>query len=367
MNDFIKTRARREIFDLKPYVPGKPIAEVKRELGLTDVIKLASNENPLGPSPRAQRAVADLLKAMHIYPDGSCFDLKQALAAHYGLKPAHFMTGNGSDELLRLLAETFLVPGDEVIIATPTFSEYEFVATVMGATTIKVPLKDFRHDLAAMAAAITPATKMIIICNPNNPTGSIVGRDEIATFMASVPEDVLVIFDEAYSEYAVSPDFASGREWMERGRHVVVLHTFSKLYGLAALRVGYGIGGEAIIAAVARVTEPFNVNALAQIAATAALNDLEHVQNSRRCNEAGKAFLYEKFQALGMTYVPTEANFIWVNVGMDCQAVFQALLRRGVIVRTGDVFGFPSYIRVTVGTDRENRRFIDELRALPKV
>ncbi|MDO4540986.1 MAG: histidinol-phosphate transaminase, partial [Syntrophomonadaceae bacterium] len=331
---------------------------------ITDVIKLASNENPLGPSALAKAAVAAVLAEMHMYPDGSCFRLRNALAAHYGIKPSCFMLGNGSDELLKILAETFLDPGDEVIIAAPTFSEYEFVAKIMGAVTVKIPLKAFRHDLPAMAAAITPATKMIIICNPNNPTGSVVSRQETEEFMARVPDDVLVVFDEAYGEYVTSPAYASGLEWVMKGRNAVVLHTFSKLYGLAALRIGYGMSNEAIVAAADRVTEPFNVNMPAQIAAEAALADVEHRENSRRVNEEGKAYLYKNFAAMGLDYVPTEANFIFVDLGMDCQAAFKALLRRGVIVRTGDVFGYPRHIRVTVGTAEENERFIRNLQRL---
>lgn len=364
INEFIKNKARREIFDLKPYVPGKPVDEVKRELGLTDIIKLASNENPLGPSPLGQAAAAELLSELHIYPDGNCFRLRTALAEHYALTPEQFMIGNGSDELLKLLAETFLSPGDEIVAPSPSFSEYEFVATVLGAKTVKVPLKDFKHDLAAMAAAVTPATKMVILCNPNNPTGPAISRSELDAFMAAVPPEVLVIFDEAYAEYVTAPDYESGLNWLAQGRNAVVLRTFSKIYGLAALRVGYGISHPEIVAAVARVTEPFNVNMVAQVAATAALRDEQHLRNSRAVNEAGKAFLYQSFAELGMKYVPTEANFIFVDIGMDCQAAFKSLLQKGVIVRTGDIFGYPQHIRVTIGTEAENQRFIDSLKSI---
>ena len=364
MSEFIENKARPQIFNLKPYVPGKPIEEVQRELGIDDIIKLASNENPLGPSPLGKKAFSEAVDKLHIYPDANCFRLKQKLSQMLNYDPQGLLVGNGSDELLKLLAETFLNPGDEIIFAQPSFAEYEFTATIMGATSIKVPLIDFKHDLNAMLAAINPRTKMVYICNPNNPTGTIVSDQEIDSFMARVPKDVLIIFDEAYYEYVESPQYASGIKYVKDGRNAVVLHTFSKIYGLAALRVGYGITTPAIAAAVERVTEPFNVNTPAQVAATAALDDKEHLEQSRIVNQAGKNYLYKEFEKLQLKYLKTDANFIFVDTGKDSQEVFQALLKQGVIIRSGDIFGYPTYIRVTVGNEKENARFIEGLKKI---
>ena len=364
MSEFIQSKARPQIFNLKPYVPGKPIEEVQRELGIDDIIKLASNENPLGPSPLGKNAFSAAVDKLHIYPDANCFKLKQKLSELLDCDPQGLLIGNGSDELLKLLAETFLNSGDEIIFAQPSFAEYEFTATIMGATSVKVPLIDFKHDLEAMLAAVNPHTKMVYICNPNNPTGTIVTAEEIDSFMARVPQDVLIIFDEAYYEYVESPAYASGIKYVKQGRNAVVLRTFSKIYGLAALRVGYGVTTPDIAAAVERVTEPFNVNTPAQVAATAALDDKEHLEQSRKVNQAGKNYLYEEFEKLQLKYLKTDANFIFVDTGKDSQEVFQGLLKQGVIIRSGDIFGYPTYIRVTVGNEKENARFIEGLKKI---
>ena len=361
-HEFVNQRARREIFDLQAYVPGKPIEEVKRELGLDDVIKLASNENPLGASPLGRAAVIAGVNRLHLYPDSYCYELKAALAEFWRVTSAQLLVANGSDEVLRLIAETFLNPGDEVIIGEPTFSEYRFVATIMGAKTVTVPLRDYRYDLTAMAAAISPATKILIICNPNNPTGAMVSRTEIEIFLDSVSEEVLVVFDEAYSEYVSDPAFVSGLDYIEKKPNLMVLHTFSKIYGLAGLRVGYGIAHQDLIAAINRVKDPFNVNIIAQAAAQAALADSDHIKCSRELNERGKAFLYHNLSALGLSYVPTESNFILVDTGRDGLQVFQELMRMGIIIRPAHSFGYPSHIRVTIGTEAENIRFIEGLK-----
>ncbi len=361
MQDFVKNRARREIFKLKPYTPGKPIDEVKRELGLSDIIKLASNENPLGPSPRAAAAISSMLSKIHLYPDANCFELKKRLADIYDMPAAGILIGNGSDELLKLLAETFLTSDDQIIYAQPTFSEYEFAALIMGAECVEVPLDNFTHDLQAMADAITPKTKMVVVCNPNNPTGTIVNAGQLQEFMDQIPDEVLVVFDEAYCEYVESPEYTSGLKYVKEGRNAIVLRTFSKIYGLAALRAGYALTGTGIARALERVMEPFNVNSLAQVGALSALDDQDHLQKSQELNSRGKQFLYNEFDRLGIKYVPTEANFIFLDTGQNCQDVFEALLQLGVIVRTGDIFGFPTYIRVTVGTAEQNQRFIDSL------
>jgi histidinol-phosphate aminotransferase len=361
MRDFVKEKARPEIFTLKPYVPGKPIDEVKRELGLKDIIKLASNENPLGASPKAIEAVGKTLGQMHLYPDANCFNLKKRLAAVTGIEESGILIGNGSDEILMLLAATFLNRGDQIIYAKPSFSEYEFTAKIMGGECMEIPLIDFTHDLEAILKAITPRTKMVFVCNPNNPTGTIVGAQALESFMERMPDDVLVVFDEAYCEYVESPDFLSGLKYVQAGRNAIVLRTFSKIYGLAALRVGYGLTRPEIAQAVEMITEPFNVNMLAQVGALAAIDDNQHMEQSQQLNSVGKKYIYDELGRMGLYYVPTEANFIFLDTGKDSQEVFKALLLRGVIIRTGDIFGYPNFIRVTVGTQAENERFIKAL------
>jgi len=361
MSNFVKDKARPEVFTLKPYVPGKPIEDVKRELGLDDIIKMASNENPLGSSPKAIEAVRQSLDMMYLYPDANCFNLKKRVAEITGINANGILIGNGSDELLMLLSATFVNRGDQIIFAQPSFSEYEFTAKIMGGECIEVPLIDFTHDLDAALAAISDRTKIVYICNPNNPTGTIVGAAAIARFMEQVPNDVLVVFDEAYGEYVESPDFASGLQYVQAGRNAMVLRTFSKIYGLAALRVGYALTLPEIAQAIEMITEPFNVNMLAQVGALAAIDDQEHVRLSQEVNSAGKKYLYNALEKMGLFYVPTEANFIFLDTGKNSQEVFQAMLRMGVIIRTGDIFGHPTFIRVTIGTQAENERFIATL------
>lgn len=364
MDTFVKAKARPEIFNLKPYVAGKPIEEVKRELGIDDIIKLASNENPLGPSPMAVGAIQEMLNNIHFYPDSNNFDLKKAIAKLTKHDEKGLIIGNGSDEIIKLIAETFLNSGDEVITATPTFSEYEFAATIMGAKTVKIPTNDFKHDLEAMKAAINEHTKMIYICNPNNPTGTIVTENDLDRFMDEIPADILVVFDEAYYEYVNSAQYTSGKKYLDLNKKVIVLRTFSKIYGLAGLRVGYGLTNPIIAAAIARVMEPFNVNLLAQIGARAAIDDVEHLTESQEMNLTGKEYLYQEFEKLGLTYVETQTNFIFLNTGKDCQEVFAKLLNLGIIIRTGDIFGYPTYIRVTIGSLEENKRFITGLKTV---
>jgi len=364
MSSFINDKARQEIFNLKPYIPGKPIEEVKRELGLQDIVKLASNENPVGTSPKAVKAIKDSLSELHFYPDSNCYYLKKKLASVTGIKEDGILIGNGSDELLKLVAETFLNKGDEVIFAEPSFVEYEFTAKIMGAKCIAVSLVNFKHDLGSMLSAVNERTKIIYICNPNNPTGTMVSADEIDSFMAQVPDDILVIFDEAYFEYVENPDFPKGLEYISQGKNVIIMRTFSKVYGLAALRIGYALTTPDIARAIERVMEPFNVNMLAQVAAIAALDDLEHVEKSQKVNSEGKQYLYNEFDKMGLKYVKTEANFVFVDTGKDCQEVFKKLLRKGIIIRTGDIFGYPTFIRVTIGIHDENIRFINGLKTI---
>lgn len=352
---------RTTIQRIEPYIPGKPIEEVQREFGIENPIKLASNENPLGPSPRAVAALAAWADTAHRYPDGACRRLKAALADRHGVTPEHLVIGNGSDEVIKMISEAYLDPDDEVLFADPTFSEYAYAGRLMGASEIAVPLCEYRHDLPAMLQRVNPRTKIVFLCNPNNPTGTIVHRDEVVGFIQALPDDVLVVMDEAYADYVTDPDYPDSLEWIRAGLPVVMLRTFSKIYGLAGLRVGYGIATPEVAATIARVREPFNVNAAAQVAALAALQDGEYVQASKRLNEAGKAYLTEELSRLGCDVVPTQANFLFVNVHQDCRQVFQRLLRQGVIVRTGDVFGCGTHIRITVGSEPENRRLVQAL------
>lgn len=349
---------------LTPYRPGKPIEEVERELGLTDIIKLASNENNLGPSPKAIEAMQRAAAQMHLYPEATAPRLRQALAQHLDVAEKMLVFGNGSDDILHLLGVTFLEPGDEVIEAVPSFVRYRAAAILNNAPCHSIPLDaNWTHDLEAMAERINAHTRLIFLCNPNNPTGTIVSRATLEQFLDGVPERAIVVLDEAYFEYAQGPDFPDGLRYVREGRNVVVLRTFSKIYGLAGLRIGYGVMRPEIAAWLERTREPFNVSAMAQAAALAALADMEHVARTLAMNAAGKHALYAGFETLGLSYTPTHANFIWVDVRRDCKAVFEALLRQGVITRTGDVFGAPTHLRVTIGKPEENARFLAALRA----
>ncbi len=352
---------RKQILAIKPYVPGKPVEEVERELGIKDVIKMASNENPLGPSPLAVAAMKETIDKVAAYPDGNTYYLKIALSEHLGFSTDHIFVGNGSDEIIKLIAEAFLNEGEEVVMADPSFVEYDFATKIMGGIPVMVPLKNYTHDLAAMRAAVTDNTKLVFICNPNNPTGTMVSSGEVAAFIESLPQGVITVLDEAYYEYVIDPAYRESLDFVQQGKDVIVLRTFSKVYGLAGLRVGYGVATPELVGSLQRVKEPFNVNMMAQVAALAALQDKEHVERSRQENENGKKYLGAEFDRLGLFFVPTHANFIWLRVATDCRRVFNSLLRRGVIVRTGDIFGAPDVVRVTIGTRQQNERFIEML------
>ena len=356
---------RAAIAGITPYSPGKPIEEVARELGLdpATIIKLASNENPLGPSPLALEAVQAHLGDIRLYPDSDGYALRQTLAAHAGVTPEQLIIGRGSDEIMHMLALAYLEPGDEVVMGDPPFSMYEISTLLMGGTPVKVPLNaDYAHDLPAMAKAVTARTKIIYVANPHNPTGAMNTRAEVDAFLAYVPASVIVVLDEAYCEYVTREDYPAALDYVREGRNVLVMRTFSKIYALAGLRIGYGICGQpAILNALKQTSEPFNVANLAQWAAIASLSDPQQVPRSRQANEEGKALLYAAFSRLGLPYVPTQANFILVDTKQPCRDVFTRLLRQGVIVRTGDIFGYPTMIRVTIGTAAENARFIDTL------
>ncbi len=342
-----------------PYVPGKPIDEVEREYGIQGSAKLASNENSLGPSPKAVAALRDRLEELHLYPDGGCFHLRNALAAGLGVEPERLIFGNGSNELIELAVRTFLRPGDEALISQGSFVAYGLALDAMGAAVRKVPLKDYGYDLEAMARALTPRTRLVFLANPNNPTGTIYRRPEWEEFLERVGPEVLVVADEAYFEYATDPDYPDSLDDRREDRTVLTVRTFSKVYGLAGLRVGYGIAPTEVVAMMNQVREPFNVNAAAQWAAAAAVEDAEHLRRSLDLNREGLAFLTERLTALGVQWVPSQANFILVRAGRAGH-VFEELLRRGVIVRPVGP-EFPDHVRVTVGTPDENRKFLDGL------
>lgn len=354
------------IRSLVPYSPGKPIEEVEREYGIEDSVKLASNENPLGPSPRAIKALQERLHQLHLYPDGDCFYLKQSLAAKLGICSDTLIFGNGSNEIIELAVRTFMRPGDEAVVAHQAFVVYRLVVQAVGGHCKIVPLRDFTHDLDAMARAITPRTRVLFLANPNNPTGTIYRKEEWERFLERVTADILVIVDEAYFEYVGDTDYPDSLVYHGERRALLTLRTFSKLYGLAGLRIGYGIGTKRMIDLMHRVRQPFNVNAAAQWAASAALEDHEHVKRSLAVNDEGMHYLREEIAKLGLEQIPSQANFILIRVEKS-QAVFDRLLRRGVIVRPMGGYDLPEYIRVTIGKSRENLKFISELRNIIKV
>ncbi|MEK7869427.1 MAG: histidinol-phosphate transaminase, partial [Nitrospirota bacterium] len=322
------------------------------------VIKLASNENPLGPSPKALAALVGGHDSLHRYPDGGAYRLRQALADRWKVSLDHIILGNGSDEVLGLLARTFLAPGDEAVMADQTFVIYKMEVTAAHGKAVIVPLVNWTHDLDGMAKAITPKTRLVFLCNPNNPTGTMVAADAVARFMAQVPENVIVVFDEAYFEYVRDPHFPDSLQYVTQGRNAIVLRTFSKIYGLAGLRIGYGITTPEITNCLNRVRPPFNANTLAQRAALAALGDDEHVAKSRAVNAAGMQQLESGLRALGFTAIPSQANFVYFDVKRDGRALFDALLREGVIVR--HIEG--TMLRVTIGQPDENDAFLASLK-----
>ncbi|PSL40310.1 histidinol-phosphate aminotransferase [Planomicrobium soli] len=357
-------KPRKTLESIEPYSPGKPIWEVQKELGLERVIKLASNENPLGPSPKALEAIQNGLSELNRYPDADASMLKQAIADQYGVLPQQVIPTNGADELITLISEAFLEAGDEVIVPSPSFSEYDFGAHIMGATVVPVPFaEDFRYDVDALIAAVTEKTKLIYICTPNNPTGTYISKPDIEKLLNSV-KGALVVFDAAYSHFADEAEYTSGIEFVQAGYPVLTLQTFSKIYGIAGIRVGYGIAPEFIIQAILKVKEPFNVNSLAQIAATAAIGDTEHVRSSQSVNKAGREQLYKIFDSLGLAYTKSMGNFVLAHIGPEGERIYKELMAKGVIVRYGKTWGLPEHIRVSVGTPEENAFFGEILTGL---
>jgi histidinol-phosphate aminotransferase len=354
--------ANQHLLEISPYVPGKPVEEVQRELGLDTVHKLASNENILGPSPKAVEAIRNAAAQVNFYPDGSCYYLVDALAKTHGVEPSQIVIGNGTDEVIRLLCNALLGPDGNVVYAHPSFVMYKISSMVMDAQRIEVPLKDtYTHDLDALAAAVTDKTRMVFVCNPNNPTGTIVKKAAVDAFLDKLPQGVLAVFDEAYFEYVEDPEYPDSLDYFKAGRAVVCLRTFSKVYGLAGLRVGYGIMDSSLAGVLHRVRNPFNVNALAQAAAVAALGDADHLAAARKFNSDGKNYLHAEFDRMGLSYAASEANFVLVDIKRDAQAVFETLLKKGVIVRPGKFLGFPTHLRVSIGDQAGNQAFIKAL------
>ncbi len=344
--------------NLTPYVPGKPVEELERELGIRDAIKIASNENSLGPSPLAMDAVVKALGKINRYPDGDAYYLKNKLAKRLDVKPENLIFGNGSNEIIEIVARTFMKPGDEAVLGEFAFIVFPIVTQAVGARAVISPMPELTHDLRDMFKRITPKTKAVFIANPNNPTGTMVRRDEFEWFLERVPNDIIVVVDEAYFDYVDDLEYPNSLDYHSLEKSIITVRTFSKIYGLAGLRLGFGVSSEEIISYMSRVREPFNVNSLAQIAAMAALDDEEHVRRSKEVNREGLKYLARELKKLDLSFSPSFANFILVDLGANPIPVYNALLREGVIVRPVINYGLKTHIRVTVGLPEENERFI---------
>jgi histidinol-phosphate aminotransferase len=353
---------REEVLGLDMYVAGKPISEVKRELGLSEVIKLASNENPLGCSPKVKAALKEAAEEAFLYPDASNYELKNTIAKKLAVKPAQVFCGAGSDLLIRAICSTFLNPGDESIMAEVTFSRYDAGTKLMGGKSVCVPMKNNGLDTENMVSCITDRTKLIWFCNPNNPTGTIFRKSDLEKIIDKIPENVIVIMDEAYIEYVTDGEYPDSLELLNKYSNMIILRTLSKAYGLAGLRCGYGISSEQLAKYLNTVIGPFDVNLFAQKAAVAAIEDTEFLKLVQQTNIMGRDYLYEEFKSLGLEYVETNANFIMVSTRTDDKAVFNSLLRKGVIIRPGYLLGMPGWMRVTIGTMEQNEAFIKALR-----
>lgn len=362
-NRFIE-RAAPGLAALKPYVPGKPLSELEREYGVSDSIKLASNENPLGPSPKAVEAMQAALHDLTRYPDGGAFELCKALARHHDVDARRITVGNGSNDVLDMIARTFLGPGRESLFSQYAFAVYPLSSMAVGAELKIAPAADYAHDLSAMQTMIGERTGVVWIANPNNPTGTRLGSDALRAFVDAVPEHVIVVVDEAYFEYVHADDYPDTSRWLDDYPNLIVTRTFSKAYGLAALRVGYGLSHPDVADLLNRVRQPFNVNSLAQVGAAAALTDSDYLRRSVELNDAGLQQLTDGIARLGLDYIPSSGNFLTVDLGRDAAAVDEALLRQGVITRPIGNYGLPDHLRISVGLGYENERL---LAALEKV
>jgi histidinol-phosphate aminotransferase len=357
----LKKLVRRRVLDIEPWPAGKPIEETMEELGLSELALMATNENPLGPSPKAVEAMEAAIRKVNYYPDGPCRRLKRKVAGCLDLTEDMVTFGNGADSCIRMVMSAFVSDGEEVIIADPSFPVYSIFARVMGGEEVFVPLKDYTHDLEAMRKKISPRTKLVCICNPNNPTGSIVRRAEMNAFFRDLPSNVIVVIDEAYFEFVSDPQFPDGLDYLRDGGNVIVMRTFSKLYGLAGLRIGYMMAEREMISVLERVREPYTVSSVAEAAAAAALDDQEFVDRVIANNESSRSFLYPELERLGLQYVPSHTNFIFVDLKTDAKKVAGALLRRGVLVRPGTPWKLPTCVRITFGTEEQNAALIKAL------
>ncbi len=359
----IEALALPGVCGLRPYEPGKPVEELERELGLSNIIKLASNENPLGPSQQVIGAVKAALPELSRYPDGNGFALKQVLAEKHSVPVEQITIGNGSNDILELLTRAFVSAENEVVFSQHAFAVYPIVTQAVGAKAVIVPAKDWGNDLDAMLAVITDKTRVVFIANPNNPTGTCIAKYALSDFIKAVPEHVIVVIDEAYFEYAQAlfPEYESAQQYLAQTPNLIVTRTFSKAYGLAALRIGYSLSSAEIADFLNRVRQPFNVNSLAMVAAVAALSDTQHLENSLALNKTGLEQYHQACIELGLEWIPTAANFICINVKQNGRDVFEQLLQKGVIVRPVDNYEMPEFIRITVGTEQENQRCIDAL------
>lgn len=352
---------RPAVWGIEPYKPGKPIAEVQRELGLTEVQKLASNENPLGPSPKAMAALRDAIGSVNLYPETSCYYLRKALAGKFNVAEDQILLGNGANEIVEMVAHAFLEPGDEAIQSEASFAMYPVAVQLMNGKNVYVPCRPgWKHDLEGFLKAVTPRTKLIFVCNPNNPTGTIVSREELSRFLARVPPHILVVIDEAYCDFVDDPDYPLTIPWLAGSPNLLLVRTLSKIAGLAGIRVGYAFGQAPVIAAIERTREPFNVNSLAQVAATAALSDDEHARKTLENNRAGRKYLSEEFARMGLKFTPSHANFLFVEFDRPAAGVFQALLQRGLIIRPmGGKLAHAA--RISIGTPEQNRRLVEAM------
>ncbi len=354
-------KSKVTVGNLPVYQPGKPIEEVKKQYNLKEVIKLASNENPWGCSPAAKEAMRNEIEHSSLYPDGGSVALNDAVSSFIGVKPEQLIFGAGSDEVILMICRAFLNPGDETIMATPTFPQYKHNAAIEGAIIHEVPLKDGVHDLDGMLALVNENTKIIWICNPNNPTGTIVNKQAIEKMFSSIPSSCLIVLDEAYSEYIEDEDYADSKELLSQYPNLIVTRTFSKIYGLAAHRIGFGIGQPDMIRLIQQVREPFNTTRMAQAAAIAAIEDQAFIKACADSNRMGLIFLQDHFDKMGLKYFPAFGNFIMVDVKQPAGQVFESLMRQGIIVRGGHQLGYPTHLRVTVGQPHQNEAFIKAL------
>jgi len=360
----MKRVVKKTILKVRPYVPGKPIEEVKRELGLKSVIKLASNENPYSPSPKVRKAITRAIGELNRYPDGDCYYLREILAKQLSVSRSQLIFGNGSDELIVLAIRAFVDCGDEVVIAKPSFLIYDIAARIAGANIKAIPLKDFRYDLAAMKKQVTKKTKVIFLGNPDNPSGMYFTEKEVRNFLKGLRRDILVFIDEAYFEYVSAKDYGQSIELIKTYKNVFVTRTFSKMYGLAGLRIGYGVANAELIDLLNRIREPFNVNSLAQTAAIAVLKDRTYYRGLARKIEAQRKYLYKSLEGMNLDYVESFTNFILIKVKSKASSIAKKLMKKGIIVRDMSFWGLSKYIRVTIGTGVENKRFIKTLKEI---